>query len=141
MPTSPARLCRDCMKRATTPDGHCVDHAVVNNASERRRMFELGRRDDEIRALYKSKRWWGPFGTRNTVFRRDMLCKMCGHKACSDCDHHPLTARQVVEQFGVAEFYNPDRCQGLCHSCHSQKTAAETRKQHATQSPNGNPGC
>jgi 5-methylcytosine-specific restriction endonuclease McrA len=27
--------------------------------------------------------------------------------------------------FGVNEFYNPERCQGLCASCHSAKTAVE----------------
>jgi 5-methylcytosine-specific restriction endonuclease McrA len=50
---------------------------------------------------------------------------MCGHEASTVCDHHPLTAREVVAQFGIAAFYDVNRCQGLCASCHSSKTALE----------------
>jgi hypothetical protein len=49
---------------------------------------------------------------------------MRGHRRATEADHI-MRARLVVEQFGVDEFYNPDRCQGLCHDCHSSKTAIE----------------
>lgn len=58
------------------------------------------------------------------MLRRDPLCCECGHRASTEADH-VQRAREIVEQFGVAEFYNPDRSQGLCHSCHSAKTAKE----------------
>jgi hypothetical protein len=45
-------------------------------------------------------------------------------KARTKCDH-VMMARLVVELFGVDEFYNPDRLQGLCHERHSRKTAME----------------
>jgi predicted kinase len=31
----------------------------------------------------------------------------------------------VLDNFGLDEFYNPERLQGLCHRCHSQKTTHE----------------
>jgi hypothetical protein len=31
----------------------------------------------------------------------------------------------VVDNFGINEFYNPQRLQGLCHECHSSKTSFE----------------
>jgi hypothetical protein len=31
----------------------------------------------------------------------------------------------VLEELGLDEFFNPKRCQGLCASCHSRKTAFE----------------
>jgi 5-methylcytosine-specific restriction protein A len=49
---------------------------------------------------------------------------MCGHKTATDADHI-LSARLVVDNFGVNEFYNSARLQGLCHECHSTKTAME----------------
>jgi hypothetical protein len=32
----------------------------------------------------------------------------------------------VLDNFGLDEFYSLDRLQGLCHTCHSQKTAHES---------------
>jgi len=56
---------------------------------------------------------------------RDPLCCICGHKASTVADHNPLTAREIVEQFGINAFYESSRCQGLCASCHASKTAYE----------------
>lgn len=38
---------------------------------------------------------------------------------------HTERAQAIVRLYGIAEFFNPARCQGLCKSCHSRKTALE----------------
>ncbi len=87
-----------------------------------KRLYDRQRADDPIRVLYRSKRWQR---TRRIVIARDVLCRACGHKAGTDVDHI-VSARVIVERFGVEEFYNPDRCQLLCHGCHAKKTATES---------------
>jgi hypothetical protein len=71
--------------------------------------------------MYKSARWQQ---TRRIVLKRDILCCSCGNQASTQCDH-VISARTVLAELGIDEFYNPDRCQGLCASCHSAKTAIE----------------
>ena len=58
------------------------------------------------------------------MLTHDLLCASCGNQASTQCDHI-ISARIVLEELGVDEFFNPARCQGLCASCHSQKTAIE----------------
>jgi 5-methylcytosine-specific restriction endonuclease McrA len=122
MPSSPASICRDCSNRAVNGTKYCADHQTKNSASERDALYEQNRSDDSIRQLYRTRRWIK--GTRVKVLNRDILCVACGHRRATEADHI-LSARLVVDNFGVDEFYNPDRCQGLCHSCHSSKTATE----------------
>ncbi len=116
-------MCLDCTKRALDSSKYCADHQSKNRASENKRMHDHYRADDPIRLLYKSSRWYGPFGTRLIVLRRDPLCCECGNHASTVADHHPLEAREIVEQFGVKEFYKPARSRGLCKQCHDIKTA------------------
>lgn len=77
---------------------------------------------DPIRKLHNSRRWRK--GTAQAVLRRDILCKDCGRVPATEADHIE-NAHDVVRKYGVEEFFNADRCQGLCHSCHSRKTAKE----------------
>jgi len=113
-------VCRDCDNRAVA-GGYCAAHQKTNRASESRTLFDRYRSaDDPIRAMYKLARWQR---TRLIVFRRDPLCCECGHRASRIADHHPLEAREIVEQFGQQEFFNPDRSRGLCKLCHDIKTA------------------
>src|SRR5579864_4036112 len=121
MPSSPTPLCKDCSLRSVA-NGYCQKHETSNNATINEKLFDQYRADDPIRQLYRTRRWMR--GTRLKVLRRDILCVACGHKAATDADHI-LSARLVVDNFGVDEFYNPERCQGLCHECHSSKTAHE----------------
>jgi 5-methylcytosine-specific restriction endonuclease McrA len=123
MPSSPTPLRLDCSKRAMAGTRYCLHYQTRNNAAEHRRLFDVYRKDDPIRSLYRVARWTN--GTRLIVLRRDPLCMECGHRASSVADHHPLSAREIVEQLGRAEFYNPTRCRGLCKSCHDSKTARE----------------
>lgn len=124
MPSSPSTLCLDCNRRALKDSKYCDKHQTQNNAAEHRLIYDRYRADDPIRQLYRTPRWEG---TRRTVFRRDILCQIpegCP-KAAVVCDHHPLTAREIVATLGEDEFYNPERCRGLCKFHHDQKTATE----------------
>jgi 5-methylcytosine-specific restriction protein A len=121
MPSSPTGLCKDCGSRAVA-NGYCAKHQVSNEAALRSKTHDRYRdANDPIRKLYKTARWQG---TREIVLRRDILCVSCGHKVATEVDHI-LSARLVIDNYGLAEFYNPERLQGLCHECHSSKTALE----------------
>jgi hypothetical protein len=127
VPDSPAKLCRDCSSRALAGTSYCSKHQRQNNHTEYRKLFDRYRADDPIRLLYRVLRWTGPYGTRLTVLRRDMLCQWpegCPH-AATVVDHHPLEARAIVAQLGVDAFYDPSRSRGLCKAHHDAKTARE----------------
>ena len=121
MPSTPGGTCRatTCAARATT-NGYCDKHQ--NTKLEQRRLYDRYRADDPIRPLYKCQRWQR---VRQAVFQRDVLCRSCGHAAATECDHI-LAARIVLDNWGKDAFYDPDRLQGLCHRCHSTKTALES---------------
>jgi 5-methylcytosine-specific restriction endonuclease McrA len=119
-PSSTSRQCLDCSRRATTGK-YCEDHKTKNNASESRRENDAFRNQDSVRKLYKSSRWQV---TRFLVLQHDILCRSCGNQAATQVDH-VILARIVLDELGLDEFFNPKRCQGLCASCHSTKTAIE----------------
>ena len=120
MPTAPTGICRDCSSRALS-NGYCSAHQVKNSAAESRAALQSVRYDPTVTRLYKTARWQR---TRRTVFKRDVLCVSCGNRKATDCDHI-VSAKIVLEELGLTEFFSPERCQGLCHSCHSKKTAFE----------------
>jgi 5-methylcytosine-specific restriction endonuclease McrA len=122
MPSLPSRLCRDCQSRAIEGSAYCARHQQDNNATRSRSLYDAYRADDPIRKLYRNKRWQA---TRQKVLSRDILCRSCGHRAATEVDHI-LSARLIVDNFGVQAFYDPARLQGLCHGCHSSKTAIES---------------
>ena len=119
-PSATSRQCIDCSRRATEGK-YCEDHQTKNNASDSRREADAFRNQDSVRKLYKSARWQV---TRFLVLQHDLLCRDCGNQAATQVDHIVL-ARTVLEELGLDEFFNPKRCQGLCASCHSRKTAFE----------------
>jgi 5-methylcytosine-specific restriction endonuclease McrA len=119
-PSSTSRQCLDCSRRATEGK-YCEDHKTKNNASDSRREADAFRDQDSVRKLYKSARWQV---TRFLVLQHDLLCRSCGNQASTQVDH-VVSARTVLEELGEDEFFNPKRCQGLCASCHSRKTAFE----------------
>jgi 5-methylcytosine-specific restriction endonuclease McrA len=44
-----------------------------------------------------------------------------------------MEARDIVAKYGVDEFYNDQRCRGLCKQCHDAKTATTSgfaKKRH-----------
>jgi 5-methylcytosine-specific restriction endonuclease McrA len=112
-----ARPCRECSSLAVR-DGLCAIHDARANERERER------KTDDVAKLYGTARWRK--GTRPAVLARDLLCTDCGHRLSTDVDHVER-ARLIVAKYGVNEFFNPARCAGLCHSCHSKKTSTEVR--------------
>lgn len=124
MPNLPTRICKLCNSRATE-NGYCERHKSSINDSQH--CYDSYRADDPIRALYRGKNLKKWQRVRHQVLKRDILCKMCGHEAATEVDHI-LSARVIVDNFGIDEFYNVDRLQGLCHDCHNKKTRIETRK-------------
>jgi 5-methylcytosine-specific restriction endonuclease McrA len=123
MPSATSRLCLDCTRKAINGTKYCAGHQAKNNAAEHKLLYDRYRAGDPVRALYKKPRWQQ---TRLIVFRRDPLCIECGHRASTVADHHPLEAREIVQRFGVNEFYNPQRSRGVCKQCHDIKTATTT---------------
>src|SRR5581483_967397 len=121
MPSTPGGICRSCSRRQVPGTKYCDQHQDSSN--EHKRQYDRYRKDDPIRKLYKSRRWLK--GTRLIVLRRDILCRSCGHEVATEVDHI-LSARLVIDNFGIDAFYDPERCQGLCHNCHSAKTSHES---------------
>lgn len=121
MPSTPGGICRSCLRRASSGSKYCDQHQ--NAANDHKRHYDRYRSDDPTRKLYKSRRWLK--GTRLIVLRRDILCRSCGHQVATEVDHI-LSARLVIDNFGMDAFFDPARCQGLCHNCHSAKTALES---------------
>src|SRR5581483_1009480 len=118
MPQRAQRPCNQpgCPKLATA-NGRCEQHQAVTANWDRER------KRDAIALLYGTARWQA---TRAIVLIRDLLCKNCGIRRSTDCDHVER-ARLIVQKYGVDGFFDPARCQGLCHKCHSIKTSTEVR--------------
>src|SRR6202035_4519067 len=116
LPTSPSSLCRQCDSRALEGRKYCAGHATTaDDSTTASRHWQEQRKDDPVRRLYKTTRWQR---ARLVVLRRDPLCKLCGNHASKVADHFPLSAREIVMQLGESEFYNSERCRGLCTACH-----------------------
>src|SRR5664279_1592844 len=117
-PTAPRPTCLDCPKPAMLGSRHCARHQVNNQSLNNSRTSDAERlKNDPLRALYSQSRWRH---TRAIVLQRDPLCTApgCGNRASTVADHYPLSSHEIVEQFGLEEFWNPDRCRGACTRCH-----------------------
>src|SRR6266568_8980872 len=91
---------------------YCNDHADAV------KLYDRERNRSPFRKLYQSRRW---AVTRHTVLAHDPLCQKCFRAPATECDHVER-ASSIIRNFGPNEFFNPARCQGLCHTCHSSKT-------------------
>ena len=74
-----------------------------------------------LRGLYQTAKWKV---CRALVLARDPICVICNREASTEADHKER-AQTIVRLYGIAEFFNPARCQGTCRGCHSRKTATE----------------
>lgn len=81
--------------------------------AERRREYDQ-RRDPADRRFYASAAW-----------QRFRVWFLAAHPVCEDCERAP--AVEVHHQKKRKQFpelaFEEDNCQGLCHSCHSRRTA------------------
>jgi 5-methylcytosine-specific restriction endonuclease McrA len=124
MPTLPGHICchAGCSKKARPGETYC-DTCIAKKADETRAYDRDRNANDPVRRLYAAARWYN--GTRLTVLKRDPICVVCDFRAATVADHFPMRARDIVAQFGVTEFYNPERSRGVCKSCHDKHTAEE----------------
>jgi len=120
------KVCRQAGCYRKSKERYCPEHLFKNTTTEQRQTFDKYRADAPHRKLYRDRRW---SVARDKVLRRDPLCtsgEICGGRQASTvCDHHPLSAIEILERFGEDEFFNPDRCRGVCKPDHDRKTARE----------------
>ncbi len=101
----------------------CGGHAVRGGKCENCQVeVEPAQRHDSHRqwkALYMTARWRKPVvGLRDTVLRRDPICKVCNRNPSKVADH-------VKDHRGNEKlFYDPKNLQGVCKDCHDQKTGS-----------------
>lgn len=67
------------------------------------------------RELYNNARW---LNLSRRIRQRDPICCICGKKPSAETDH-------IVPVAAGGEMWDERNLQGLCHSCHSRKTARE----------------
>lgn len=108
MPTSPRHFCARSGCRDETSERYCTKHQYADRTGR-----------DPVKAMYKTSRWQR---TRRVVLAREPLCCVCGCHAATIADHFPTSARELVAQGLINEFYRPERSRGICASCHSKKT-------------------
>ncbi len=102
---------------------------AVRELKERKRQIEFDKhRPNSHKRGYTSSRWRK---LRTMVLNRDPICSM------PSCDNPATDADHVVPRsLGGRDCL--DNLQGLCHTCHSRKTAVEDSK-FATGKPKEEP--
>ena len=95
-------------------------HRPVGRREKRERDQDYARQRDPVsRALYRSKRW----RTERAAFLHD-------HPLCVECERHdlirPASVVDHIDPHGGDEtlFWDRNRWQALCASCHGRKTAS-----------------
>jgi 5-methylcytosine-specific restriction enzyme A len=100
-----------CTLRALLGKKYCEKHLHAND--------ETDRQASPHRELYGKAAWNGPHGLRQFILQRDPICKACHREWSTDADH-------IRDHNGDWQlFFDRENCQGLCHACHSMKTAKE----------------
>lgn len=114
MPTKPLRSCAipECPEKALANRTRCRPHEYERI----KEAYDRARRGKPGRVYYNSKAWRL---LRLLVLHRDPVCRVCGLRPSTDVDH------VVMREDGGGD--SEDNLQGLCHSCHSVKTARETK--------------
>lgn len=103
MPRRPNRPCNHPGCGKLTRVGHCDAHA--NN-------YDQARGTPAQRGYGKAWR-----KLRQIILNRDPVCRSCSRAASTDVDHIRPRSKGGKD--------DPANLQGLCHSCHSRKTASE----------------
>lgn len=106
MPSLPKRPCKRPGCAALVTSGYCAAHAAS------------GREDRPSAAARGYDRRWQRY--RLMFLRRNPLCAGCQRVSAEHVDHI-----QPVKGPADPLFWEPTNHQGLCASCHSQKTARE----------------
>jgi len=112
MPTRPQRPCRHAGCSALTNDGYCDKHTKREAERHRQRAHDRTRQSASKRGYDRTWR-----RLRLLVLAKQPVCQACGRAPSTDVDHIVPLARGGINAL--------DNLQGLCHSCHSAKTARE----------------
>ena len=97
-------------------DTHCPEHQPAAQREANRR--DVLRRGTMEQRGY-GKRWRK---LRREILARDPICMDCHYAASTDVDH----IKRKLPGLDAADV-TAEELQGLCHVCHSRKTAVETR--------------
>lgn len=107
MPREAKRICRWAWCEAVCSGSYCEKH---KDAAKKKQQ---AMRITPPNPLYKTTQWQA---FRALILARDKICRMCKILASKHVDHI------VALKDGGAPF-DENNAQGLCHSCHSRKTA------------------
>lgn len=122
MPTRAKQQCNQAGCRELTDARYCAAHQRDNTHRADRQAFDQQRQNDPHRKLRAGSQWRR---TREFVLARDPICCDCHREASVEVDHI-IMARLWCATL-TNDYYDTNNLQGLCHSCHSRKTARETR--------------
>jgi len=122
MPTRAKTICNQPNCPNTTDDRYCADHKRDNTRADYRRDLDKQRADDPYRKMRSTAQWRR---TREFILSRDPICRMCHREASVEVDH--IIMATMWCSTGEHNYYDERNLQGMCHACHSRKTARETR--------------
>ncbi len=107
--------------RILTRERRCPKHTVGDN--ERKQYDRQRNKWDPFRALYRTARWqW----FKRLVRMEEPICKTCGLHKTEVVDH--IVPARVYAASDPEMFYDRKNLQGLCLTCHSEKTRQEMER-------------
>lgn len=111
MPNRPPTICAHPGCHKHTTQGRCDEHR-----REQRREYDRQRVRPHWH-LYNDRRWRGKHGLKRRVLNEEPICQAPGcERPSSEVDH-------IVPHNGDERlFFDRANLQGLCETCHSQKT-------------------
>lgn len=121
MPVAPRKICRHPGCSVLTEGAYCDKHEIVNKkqVSKSRIKYDNTRGSASKRGYdYKWRKYSKQYRLENP------LCVMCekeGRLTLAECVDH----KKAVTGPDDPLFWEPTNHQGLCHKCHSVKTALE----------------
>jgi 5-methylcytosine-specific restriction endonuclease McrA len=131
------RICSGGCGSAVPDDVRFCDECKPSRAADDGiRSHSPGTTDrDQYQFLYEGNRWQD--GIRPKILQRDPFCKRCGMHPSVVVDHRVPAGESIrqVRESGrypfspYAGFYLLSNLQGLCRSCHAQKTIEDKRHQ------------
>lgn len=131
---------------------HCLTqrpHVCQDSAQMKRRAHTQGRRFPRPQPRSTTMAWNGgtspgfPPATRRHILQRDPTCRCpgCPHHPNQPCTH-PSTEADHITRPADGGTHHPNNGRGLCHRCHTWRTAQQANTHRPTQQrpPEPHPG-
>jgi 5-methylcytosine-specific restriction protein A len=118
MPMRLEKFCKEpsCNARTASRSGYCAEHELHNSKKEAQKVYDSNREPWQ--------KWY------DLAIWRKRLRPMALSRTpiCSDCNREPATeADHIIPHRGNWRlFVTLENITGLCHNCHSKKTAIES---------------